>query len=273
MDNRVRRLKAVINRYRSAAVAFSGGADSTLLASVAGEVLGKKVLLISVMSPFFPRSELKEARSLAARLGLPHRVLAFSGSSVAPFSVNTPDRCYRCKRVFFSRIWSMARMMGCETVFDGSNADDRREYRPGMRALAQLGVVSPLREAGITKAVVRRLSARRGLPVAGKPSYPCLASRFPYGEKLTIDKLRRVERAESSLRAFGFGEFRVRSHGDCARVEVGRPELGRAWRERGRISRACRKAGFAFAALDADGFRSGAMDETLGRRGRHHGER
>ncbi|MBN2189159.1 MAG: ATP-dependent sacrificial sulfur transferase LarE [Chitinispirillaceae bacterium] len=263
MKNKLTCLRNVISRYRSAVIAFSGGVDSTLLASVAGEVLGNRVLLVTVASPVTARSENREARSLAAHLGLPHRVMASGAASMRWLSSNPPDRCYFCKRVFFSGIKSIARKGGYEAVFDGSNADDRNDYRPGRRALAELGIVSPLYEAKLTKADVRRLSVQRRLPTAGKPSNACLVSRFPYGEMMTRERLRRVEGAEIALRVLGFRQFRVRSHGDCARVEVGRSEFDSVWRKRTLIGRACRKAGFVFVSIDTNGYRTGAMDEAL----------
>jgi uncharacterized protein len=269
MDKKLRRLLSIINKYRSAVVAFSGGTDSTLLASVAGEALGKRVLLVTASSSTFPRTELKEARSLAARVGLPHRVIVFEETSRAGFSVNPPDRCYLCKRGLFSRIKNIARSEGYEAVFDGSNADDRKDYRPGRKALAELGIISPLCEAKLTKADVRRFSVQRGLPTAGKPSYACLASRFPYGERITKSSLHRVGSSELALRRLGFRQFRVRSHGDCARVEIEKNELEKAWKMRDMISKACRKAGFDFVAFDTEGYRTGAMNEALAGKGSH----
>jgi pyridinium-3,5-biscarboxylic acid mononucleotide sulfurtransferase len=263
MDGKLRSLRKIINRYGSAVVAFSGGADSTLLASVAGEALGRKVLLVTAASPTFPRSELKESKSLAERLGLPHQVIVYDETAIPGFSGNPPDRCYLCKRALFLKIRNIARKGGYEAVFDGSNADDTKDYRPGRRALAELGIISPLCEAKLNKADVRRLSAKRGLSTAGKPSYACLASRFPYGERITAGGLRRVGVAEHALRRLGFRQCRVRSHGDCARVEICRAELERVWKKRAQISRGCRKAGFVFVSIDTDGYRTGAMNETL----------
>jgi uncharacterized protein len=267
MDKKLKRLREIINSYRSAVIAFSGGADSTLLASVAGEVLGKKVLLVTASSSTFPEDELKEARSLALWLGLQHQVIVFEETTIAGFSGNPPDRCYHCKRGLFSRIKNIARREGYEAVFDGSNADDRKDYRPGRKALAELGIISPLCEANLTKADIRRFSVQRGLPTAGKPSNACLASRFPYGERITTSRLRRVGSSELALRKLGFRQFRVRSHGDCARVEISRVELDKAWKKRARISRACRKAGFVFVSIDTDGYRTGAMNEALKKNG------
>jgi pyridinium-3,5-biscarboxylic acid mononucleotide sulfurtransferase len=264
LEKKIKQVREIIGKYRSAVIAFSGGADSTLLASVAGEELGRRVLLVTASSSTYPYSELKAAKSLAVRLGLPHRVIVSEETGIRGFSDNPPDRCYYCKLALFSKIKVIARREGYQAVFDGSNADDAHDFRPGRRALAELGIISPLCMAKLTKADVRRFSALRGLPTADKPSYACLASRFPYGEKITAGKLRRVGNAESALQGLGFRQFRVRSHGDCARIEINRSELARAWRMRRTISRVCKKAGFVFTALDTEGYRTGAMNEALG---------
>jgi len=262
-ESSLARLKKAIGRYRSAVIAFSGGVDSTLLASVAGETLEKRVLLVTASSSTYPSSEQEAATALAGSLGLPHRVIESEETLIPGFSDNPPDRCYYCKRELFSKIREIAEKEGFEVVFDGSNADDAKDYRPGRKALAELGIVSPLFEAGLTKAEIRRLSAERGLPTADKPSYACLASRFPYGEKITADKLKRIDLAEAGLRALGFGQFRVRSHGDCARIEVAPEAIEAAWARRREVGAICKKAGFIFVAMDVEGYRTGAMNEAL----------
>ncbi len=262
-ESSIVRLKQAIGKYRSAVIAFSGGVDSTLLASVAGEVLDKRVMLVTASSSTYPSSEQEAATALAKSLGLPHRVIVSEETEIPGFSDNPPDRCYYCKKELFSKISAIAADEGFEAVFDGSNADDAKDYRPGRRALAELGIVSPLFEAGLTKTEIRRLSHERGLPTADKPSYACLASRFPYGEKITGEKLIRIDLAEAGLRALGFGQFRVRSHGDCARIEVAPEELETAWARRREVSAICKKAGFIFVAIDVDGYRTGAMNEAL----------
>jgi pyridinium-3,5-biscarboxylic acid mononucleotide sulfurtransferase len=266
MERKLNQVREIIKKHRSAVIAFSGGVDSTLLASVAGEEPEKRVLLVTASSSTYPYSELKAAKLLAVRLGLPHRVIVSEETGIRGFSDNPPDRCYYCKRALFSKIKSIARREGYQAVFDGSNADDAKDYRPGRRALAELGIISPLCMAKLTKADVRRISAERGLPTADKPSYACLASRFPYGEKITAGKLRRVGNAESALQGLGFRQLRVRSHGDCARIEINKSELARAWRMRRAISSACKMAGFIFVAIDTEGYRTGAMNEALGRK-------
>jgi pyridinium-3,5-biscarboxylic acid mononucleotide sulfurtransferase len=264
MEEKLDLLKTIIKKYHSAVIAFSGGVDSTFLASVAGEALEKRVLLVTASSSTYPASEQAEAEKLAAEMGLPHRVIVSEETEIEGFADNPPERCYYCKRELFSKITAIARQEGYGAVFDGSNADDLRDYRPGRKALAELGIVSPLCEAKLTKQEIRAFSKRRGLKTADKPAYACLASRFPYGEKITAPKLDRVGRAEQELRKRGFRQFRVRSHQDLARVEISLPEIEGAWKKRDEISTICKQAGFVFVAIDVDGYRTGAMNEAIG---------
>ena len=263
MDDKLQRLKSVIQKYHSAVIAFSGGVDSTFLSKVAGEALEKRVLLVTASSSTYPLTELEEAKALAVSMGLPHRVIVSEETDIAGFTDNPPDRCYFCKRELFSKIKAIAEQEGYDAVFEGANLDDRSDYRPGKRAINELGIISPLNEAELTKKEIREFSRQLGLPTADKPSYACLASRFPYGEKITIPKLTRVGKAEQTLRGLGFRQFRVRSHQDCARVEITPDELATAWDKRAEISKACKEAGFVYAAMDLEGYRTGAMNETL----------
>ena len=264
MEEKMDILKSVIKKYHSAIIAFSGGVDSTFLASVAGEALEKRVLLVTASSSTYPPSEQAEAEKIAAEMGLPHRVIVSEETEIEGFADNPPERCYFCKKELFSKITAIAKQEGYAVVFDGSNADDLRDYRPGRKAVAELGIVSPLCAANLTKQEIRAFSKQRGLKTADKPAYACLASRFPYGEKITVPKLDRVGRAEQELRLAGLKQFRVRSHQDLARVEVAPGELEDAWKKRGEISTVCKKAGFIFVAIDVDGYRTGAMNEALG---------
>jgi pyridinium-3,5-biscarboxylic acid mononucleotide sulfurtransferase len=263
MEDKLLQLRNEIKKYRSAVIAFSGGVDSTFLAKVAGEALEKRVLLVTATSSTYPVSELEESKKLAAEMGLPHRVIVSEETDIEGFSDNPPDRCYYCKSELFSKIKAIAQNEGFDAVFEGANVDDQSDYRPGRRAIKELGILSPLLAAGLTKKEIREYSRALGLRTADKPSYACLASRFPYGEKITIPKLSRVGEAEQSIRGLGFRQFRVRLHQDCARIEIARDELEKAWERRLDISQACKKAGFVFVAIDLDGYRTGAMNEAL----------
>jgi len=260
---KLKKLKDFLLKYDSAVIAFSGGVDSMFLAAVAREVLGDNVLLVTASSATYPDREMKEAVELAGSIALKHRVIVSEELEIPGFSDNSPQRCYYCKRELFLKICQIASEEGYSVVFDGSNADDLNDYRPGRKALAELGIVSPLCEAGLTKEEIRKYSAAMGLKIASKPSFACLASRFPYGEKITAEKLSRVGTAEDALRRLGLRQFRVRSHGDLARIEVESSEMDRAWEIRKELEKICREAGFVYASIDLRGYRTGAMNEVL----------
>ncbi len=263
----VQRYDALLERIGemdSMLVAYSGGVDSTLLAVAAHVVLGKRALAVLATSDTYPGSEVDQARSLAAELGLRLHEVETNELVDPRFRANTPDRCYHCKSELFSLLRTVADHKGLTHVADGSNADDGDDFRPGMRAKTEYGVVSPLAEVGLSKRDVRDVAAMLGLPNWDKPSMACLASRFPYGEEITEERLHRVAAAEVSLRELGFRQFRVRAHGDVARVEVEPREMDRAWELRHQVSSAVKAAGFTFAAADLEGYRSGSLNEVLG---------
>jgi pyridinium-3,5-biscarboxylic acid mononucleotide sulfurtransferase len=263
LDEKLNHLQQIISRYKTAIIAFSGGVDSTFLAYVAGEILGDKLLLVTAVSSTYPAAELDESKELAKRLKLTQRIIDSEELDIPGFSDNSPLRCYHCKKTLFTHMSTIAKAEGFEVVFDGANIDDRRDYRPGGRATKELGIMSPLCEADLTKNEIRELSKRFELPTAAKPSLACLASRFPYGEKITKEKLDRVGKAESALRKMGFTQLRVRSHGDCARIELAEAEIESGWQKRGLLQKACKNAGFTFVAIDTEGYRTGAMNESL----------
>jgi uncharacterized protein len=264
MSNKLITLKQIISGYPSAVIAFSGGVDSTFLARVAKDELKGNVLLVTAASSTYPAEEMDSAVKLAEMLELPHKILVSEELDIPGFSQNTPDRCYFCKKELFQKIKGIALSMGYEAVFDGSNKDDElHDYRPGLRAISELGIISPLREAGLTKEDIRKYSAQYSLSTASKPSLACLASRFPYGDSITAEKLGIVGRAESSLRKLGFSQIRVRIHGQCARIEFIPDEMETAWKMRSEITRICRDAGFIFTSIDTSGYRTGAMNEVL----------
>ncbi len=260
--NRMQGLRDRLRPLGRVVIAFSGGVDSTLLTAVAREELGAGVLAVLGRSVLYPAAEAAAAAALAARLGVRLCVLDLDPLGIEAVAWNRPDRCYHCKRALFERIRELAREEGIEHLLDGTNADDAADHRPGRRALAEMGVLSPLREAGLTKPEIRAESRRLGLPTADQPSLACLATRFPANVRLTPERLRVVDRAEGALRALGFREVRVRAHGGAARVELGAEDLERAveasWRPR--VAEAVRAAGFAYCAVDLGGYRTGSMN-------------
>jgi len=266
LDTKLAALKKRLRALGRVAIAYSGGVDSTFLAAVAHEVLGDHVLAITADWDVVPRREMAEARDLARRIGIRHRVVVAAAVARLPlFQANPPDRCYHCKAALCRLIRQAAAQEGFEHILHGEVADDADDYRPGKRAADEAGLLSPLGEVGLTKAEVRQLSARLGLPTADKPSFACLASRIPYGSPITIDKLLQVENAEDLLVDEGFTQFRVRHHGDIARIEVPLADLPRLLEpERAaRLHAAMRALGFAHVAADLRGFRSGGLNEGL----------
>jgi len=247
----------------SVLVAYSGGVDSTLLAFAAHAVLGERTRAVLATSDTYPDREAVLARELGQHLGL--SVLEVETSELADprFSANNPDRCYHCKTELFGLLQKVANVEGLAYVADGSNADDLSDHRPGRRAAREHEVVSPLADVGLTKAEIRELAKELTLPNWDKPSMACLASRFPYGEPITDEGIARVAAAENAVRELGLAQFRVRAHGPVARIEVAPNELPAAWASRDVIAAAVRGAGFAYAALDLEGYRTGSMNETL----------
>lgn len=256
-------LKHKLGEYKSAVIAFSGGVDSTFLARVAKDVYGDRLMLITASSSTYPFYELEEARSLASMMNIKHKVIVSEEIDIPGYSDNPPDRCYYCKSELFGKISFIARQEGYEVIFDGSNAEDLKDFRPGLRAKHEKGVISPLAECGFTKAEIRNYSEALNLPTANKQSYACLASRFPYGEKITIEKLDRLSAAELEFRNLGFSQFRIRSHDNMARLEFRPGEMDRAWECRDVLTKICRNAGFVYVAIDLTGYRTGSMNEAL----------
>jgi pyridinium-3,5-biscarboxylic acid mononucleotide sulfurtransferase len=260
------RCRGILRRAGSLVVAASGGVDSSFLLALAAQALGpSKVLAAHAHGPIFPRREGESARRLAAAAGVEIVQVEVSPLEDDAFAHNPPDRCYHCKKAIFSRLKALAAQRGLAAVASGANADDAGDYRPGLAAERELGVLQPLMEAGLSKADIRDASLAMGLDTWDAPSGACLASRLPYGEPVTAEKLRRVEQGEDALRAMGFRQCRLRDHGAVARIELPAEDLAAALARRDEIVNTVKSAGYLYVTLDLQGFRSGSMNEVLGK--------
>ena len=259
-DPRLRRLEAVLRDYGPTLTAFSGGVDSTLVAAVSARVHGDAALAVTGISASLAASERHFAAEVARELGLRHRELNTEEMQREGYRANAGDRCYYCKSELFERLVELARNEGLAAVASGENLDDLNGHRPGLKAARELGVQKPLVDAEIDKTTVRELAAALGLPNHQKPAAPCLASRVPAGTRVSPEILASIEAAEAGLRELGFSVFRVRHHGEVARVEIATAEMPRALELRREIHARVRKAGYAFVALDLAGFRSGSLN-------------
>jgi uncharacterized protein len=249
----------------SVAVAFSSGVDSTFLLKVAHDVLGDRVIAVTASSCSFPKRELEEAKEFCKKNGIRHIICQSEELNIEGFRQNPTNRCYLCKHELFEKIWEIARENNIAAVAEGSNMDDNGDYRPGLIAVKELGVCSPLRQAKLTKAEIRELSKELGLPTWDKQSFACLSSRFVYGETIDEEKLSMVDRAEQLLLDLGFHQVRVRIHGKMARIEVLPQELERIVQPeiRNNVTEQFKKFGFTYVTLDLFGYRTGSMNETI----------
>ena len=265
LRTRAARLESRLRALPSLVVAYSGGVDSAFLAWSATRLLGSRALCVTAESPSYPERHRLMAVTVARQFGFHHEIITTDELSRPAYRANAPDRCYHCKHELYTRLTTLARDRGIAAIADGSNADDRRDYRPGRRAAREFGVISPLDEAGLSKADIRELSHDAGLPTWDEPASACLSSRIPYFSEVTDAKLRTIERAEDAMRALGFRIVRVRHHDQVARLELAPEEMPRAVEPEmaAAIHRAITALGFRFVALDLKGYRLGSLNEGV----------
>jgi len=263
LHEKLERLRTTLRDFGTVLIAFSGGVDSTFLLRIAVDELGAQAVGCTARSETYPEREFREAVDLAESMGARHVVLETNELDIEGYRDNPPERCYYCKHELFRGLVELAETEGLAVVCDASNADDLNDFRPGRRAATELGVRSPLAELGFTKNDIRNLSRDLNLPTWSKPAFACLASRFPYGDSITAEKLLSVDRAENLLREFNLGQLRVRHHDTIARIEVLPESFPEVVRQAEAIVAALRECGFRYVALDLAGYRTGSMNEVL----------
>lgn len=265
MKERYEKLRAILKEMGSVVIGFSGGVDSTFLSYTAHDVLGDQALAVTAVSPTLPESEERDARDMAASIGIRHLVVHSTEFSDPEFVKNPKNRCYICKKIRFTALVNLAKQEGFHWVVDGGNVDDLGDFRPGMKALEEMAdaVRSPMIEAGITKADIRALSQELGLRTWNKQSAACLASRIPYGVELTPQRLSVIDKAEQYIAPYITGSLRVRYHGDVARIEVREDEIPAILAHRKDIVQALRRCGFTYVSLDLGGYEMGSLNEVI----------
>ena len=264
LQDKYEKLKTIIAETRKAAVAYSGGVDSTLLSKVAFDVLKENSIAITLVSPMNAQSEMKDAEDLAKEIGITHYMINDDEIDDEVLA-NPVNRCYFCKKIEFGRIIEKAAEVGVNVVFDGSNMDDMSDYRPGLQALSELKVISPLRMAGLTKSDIRELSHQLGLRSWNKPALACLGSRIPYGERITIEKLTKIDKSEDYLRSLGFVQFRVRSHEKMARIEISPEERSKMFDGNllDQISKQLKAYGYQYVCMELEGYVTGSLNRVI----------
>jgi uncharacterized protein len=261
--NKLEQLKDNLRMMKSVAIAYSGGVDSTFLVNVAHEVLGDKAVAITATSSTYPQRELKQAKKYTKNIGMKHIIINSEETEIDNFSKNPINRCYYCKKELFSKIKQVANQEKLNYILDGSNADDINDYRPGMKALKEFDVISPLKDVGLTKKEIKKISKEMKLETWDKPAFACLASRFPYGTEITKSLLEQIEKAESFLQFLGVKQFRVRYHKDIARIEVSKDDFQLILTNSDKIVEKFKEIGFKYITLDIEGYRTGSLNEVL----------
>ncbi|PJI08829.1 MULTISPECIES: ATP-dependent sacrificial sulfur transferase LarE [Clostridium] len=265
LQEKYENLKNILKNMQSALIAYSGGVDSTFLLKVAHDVLKDNVIAVTAKSSTYPEREFKEAVKYAQEIGAKHKTIISEELDIKGYVSNPKNRCYYCKKELFTKLKKEADNFGTKYVLDGSNSDDMNDYRPGMKAAEELGITSPLKEAGLTKDDIRTLSKKLDLPTWNKPSFACLSSRFPYGNKITKEKLNMIDRAETFLLDLGFKQLRVRCHDTIARIEISPDEMENFLNSKiiMEVNKKLKEIGFLYVTLDLGGYISGNMNKTL----------
>lgn len=262
---KLEKLKSRLRELESVAVAYSGGVDSNFLLKVATETLGDKAIAITIHAMMHSSREIEEAKEYAKSFNANHIVLNIDNLDVEDFIKNTPQRCYHCKTAVFTKIKEIAKENNIKYVVDGTNMDDLGDYRPGLKALEELNIVSPLKECGLTKEDIRSLSKEMNLETYKKPAFACLATRVPYGTEITNDILRTIEKSEAFLQDMGFSQFRVRVHDNIARIEVDKSEINKFFTENllEKTTNKLKEIGFEYVTLDMNGYKMGSMNKAF----------
>jgi uncharacterized protein len=263
VQRKLENLNRKLKKMGSVVIAFSGGVDSSFLVKVAYDLLGEKVVAVTATSSTYPKAELQEAERIAKLIGVRHMVIDSEETEIDNFKLNPTNRCYYCKKELFSKLKDIAKRENINYVLDGTNYDDLDDFRPGMQAVKELDIISPLKEVKLTKKDIRDLSEEMNLDTWDKPAFACLASRFPYGTEITKEKLDRIDKAENVLRNLGLKQLRVRYHDKIARIEVSKKDIRLLLKHSEEVIKELKKLGFTYITLDLEGYRTGSLNEVL----------